>query len=116
RDVGAGKEGAAGANDHHRLDGDIVAHPPERLREPRAHFVLEGIDRWVVDGHDRNLAVALEIDAGVDAAHDTSRPSPLLGESSLTTVRNEGQNWVYRTCGRLDFKRVDRQVRLEQRG
>jgi len=76
--VGAGKEGAAGTGDDDRLDRTIVAYLPERLGEPRAHFVLEGIDRRVVDGHDRDLAVALEIDAGVDAAHNASRPSRLL--------------------------------------
>src|SRR5215471_13340254 len=95
--VGAGKEGAAGTGDNDRLDRAIVAHLAERLGEPRTHFVLEGIDRRIVDGHDRNLAVVLEIDAGVDAAHNASRPSRPLGESSLTTVRNEGQNWVYPT-------------------
>ena len=72
-DVGAGKKGAAGAGDHHRPDRVVVARLGQRLSEPGPHFVLQRIDRRVVGGDDRDIAVAAEIDAGVDAAHDTPR-------------------------------------------
>ncbi len=68
-DVGAGKEGASGAGDHHGLDRRIVAGLAQRFGEPGAHLVLERVDRRVVDRDDRDLAFAAEIDAGVDIAH-----------------------------------------------
>src|SRR4029077_1543811 len=66
---GAREEGASGAGDHHRLDRRIVAGLSQCLGEPGADLVLERVNRWVVDGDDRYLAVPTEIDAGVDIAH-----------------------------------------------
>jgi len=71
--VGAGEEGAAGAGNHHRLDCIVVARLGQRLSESGPHLVLQRIDRRVVGGDDRDFTVATEIDAGVDAAHDTPR-------------------------------------------
>ncbi len=68
-DVGAGEKGAPGAGDHDRLDGSVVARLAQRLGEPGADLVLQRVDRRVVDGDDRDSAVAAQIDAGVDIAH-----------------------------------------------
>ena len=72
-DVGAGEKGPAGAGDHHRLDCAVVARLSQRLGESGPHLVPQRVDRRVVNRDDRDFAVATEIDAGVDAAHDTSR-------------------------------------------
>src|SRR5271166_4948543 len=72
-DVGAGKKGTAGASDDHRLDRRVVAGLTERLGEPGADLVLERVDRRVVDGDDRDLAIAAQIDAGVEVAHGAPR-------------------------------------------
>ncbi len=71
--VRSGEKGAAGAGDHDRLDRGVVARLSQRLGEPGAHLVLQRIDRRVVCRDDRDVAVAAEIDAGVDAAHDAPR-------------------------------------------
>ena len=68
-DVGAGKEGASGAGDQHRLDRRVIAGLAQRLDKPGTDLVLERVDRGVVGGNDRDLAVPTEIDAGVDIAH-----------------------------------------------
>ena len=78
-DVGAGEEGAPGAGDDDRLDCRVVAGLAQRFGEPGAHFVLQRIDRRVVDGDDRDLAVPPEIDARVDVAHAASRPVRVKG-------------------------------------
>ncbi len=68
-DVGAGEKGAPGAGDHHGVDRRVIAHPAQRLDEACPHFVLQRIDRRIVDGDDRNPALLPQIDAGVDIAH-----------------------------------------------
>src|SRR5207302_8288797 len=74
RNVGAGEKGAAGAGDHYRPDRTIVARPYQRLSESGPYLVLQRIDRRVVGSDDRDLAIATEIDAGVDVAHDAPAP------------------------------------------
>ena len=68
-DVGAGEKGAPGAGDHHGVDRRVIARPAQRLDEACPHFVLQRIDRRIVDGDDRNPALLPQIDAGVDIAH-----------------------------------------------
>ena len=67
-DVGAGGERATRPGEHHGLYGRIF-DLLERIDQPGAHRVLERVDRWILDGDDCDVVVALEIDAGVHAAH-----------------------------------------------
>ena len=64
-DVGAGEEGLALADDHHRLDRLVAVRLLDRLDQPLAHRMAERVDRRVVRGDDEDVAVAV----GRDRAH-----------------------------------------------
>ena len=54
-DVGAGNEGAPGADDHDGSDAGIGACPRHRIDEPGAHRVVQRVDGRIVDGDDATL-------------------------------------------------------------
>ena len=61
-DIGAGDECPAGAVNNQRLDRIVAIRFGETVADPFAHGVRQGIDRWVVDGDDRDLAMAGQSD------------------------------------------------------
>ena len=62
RDVGAGDEGAARADQHDRVDVGIVAAALDAFLDAVAHAMAQRIHRRIVDGDDGDVAVATQTD------------------------------------------------------
>ena len=61
-DVGAGDEGAAGADQHDGVDAGVGVERLRRVPERLAQRLGEGVDRRVVDGDDGDAALAVDGD------------------------------------------------------
>ena len=72
-DRAAGAERRGSGGEHQRADGRIGGGLVDRLRQLGGHLERQGVAPGrVVEGHDRDVAVALEPDAGVVRVHGTS--------------------------------------------
>ncbi len=74
-DVGAGDEGAAGADQHDRLGGGIGRRLGDAIAQRVAHPRRKRIDRRRVDGQDGDVAFHAEIGDSVDGGHEHSSRS-----------------------------------------
>ena len=70
RDVGSGDERTTGASENHAGESRVVLHAAERINQSRAHRVILGIDRWVVNDNDSNIAIT----AGFNDRQDVTLP------------------------------------------
>ena len=70
-DVGAREKCPSGADNDYRLGAVGGVSPSQGLGEAGAHFVLQRVNRRIIDDDDGNLTVGAEIDTSIDVTHDT---------------------------------------------
>ena len=68
-DVGAGDEGAPGADQHDRLDRGIGRRLPHAVAQPVAHLRRQRVDGRRIDGQDGDVALHAEVGDGIDGGH-----------------------------------------------
>ncbi len=81
-DVGAGDEGAAGADQDDRLDRIVGDRRGHAAGDAVADVGGERVDRWRIDGQDADVAFDRQVGHGIDRGHRRLSPTSALLQRS----------------------------------